>query len=256
MDIFIAFRETAESGITNWNFSLDKSTGIANLIDSNGDPTGLSMTGVGDLWNAVSLSAGNVQGTGDASWVPAWANAQGRNVGDGIPMVISGLTPGETYSFEFYGLASAGTRVLSVSMEGGTAQELALLNNYTDTIKFTDQVATDTDFSFFLDDTAASDGSDYLCAMRISTTAEISSVELDQTTLSPGSTISGTYSGYQTVPTSPIVLTDKEGNTMSVAVNITDNGDGTGSFSGTMPSNPSSAPAQNLLYGPITGELN
>lgn len=81
-------------------------------------------------------------------------------------------------------------------------------------------------------------------------------VTLDQITLFPGSTISGTYSGHQTVPTSPIVLMDKEGNTMSVAVNITDNGDGTGSFSGTMPSEPTASPAQNLLYGPITGELN
>lgn len=68
-----------------------------------------------------------------------------------------------------------------------------------------------------------------------------------QTELTPGGTISGSYSNYATVPTT---LTVSDGaNTITIASpTISDNGDGTGTFSGTMPSLPTSGSVAGIQF--------
>jgi hypothetical protein len=80
------------------------------------------------------------------------------------------------------------------------------------------------------------------------------SLVVTQSELTPGGTISGTYSNYETIPTT---LTVSDGtNTITISSpTITDNGDGTGTFSGTMPSLPSSGTASLILFGDVTVEL-
>lgn len=71
-----------------------------------------------------------------------------------------------------------------------------------------------------------------------------------------GAAFSGTYSNYTGVPTGPATITDSQSNVLSVAVTVTDNGDGTGTFSGTFPSLPiAGADAPALLTGDITLNL-
>lgn len=81
-----------------------------------------------------------------------------------------------------------------------------------------------------------------------------SSLTVTQTELTPGGTISGSYSNYATVPTT---LTVSDGtNTITIgSPTINDNGDGTGTFSGTMPTLPTSGTANLVLFGNVTVEL-
>lgn len=58
-----------------------------------------------------------------------------------------------------------------------------------------------------------------------------------------GSAFSGSYSGFSGVPENTATVSDGTGSDLSVAVTITDNGDGTGTFSGTMPSLPAAGQA-------------
>jgi len=81
-------------------------------------------------------------------------------------------------------------------------------------------------------------------------------VTLDQAELTPGGAISGSYSNYDTVPASPLTLTDSNGNTKTITVTVTDNGDGTGTFTGTMPDLPASGSDTLLLFGDVDVELS
>lgn len=84
-------------------------------------------------------------------------------------------------------------------------------------------------------------------------------VVIDQATLSPGGTISGTYSNFTpgVAPTSPLTLTDSNSNTLSVAVTVNDNASGGGTFSGTLPALPSAGNSGNfLLFGNVTATLD
>lgn len=82
---------------------------------------------------------------------------------------------------------------------------------------------------------------------------------INQAAIEPGGTISGTYSGFTpgTAPTSPLVLSDGT-NSINVAVTIDDTaGDGTGTFTGTVPSLPSAGNSSNyILFGNITATLD
>lgn len=85
------------------------------------------------------------------------------------------------------------------------------------------------------------------------------SLTINQSTIEPGGTISGTYSGFTpgTAPTSPLVLSDGT-NSINVAVTIDDTaGDGTGTFTGTVPSLPSAGNSGNfILFGNVTATLD
>jgi len=91
--------------------------------------------------------------------------------------------------------------------------------------------------------------------------SEVSNTALtiDQAVIVPGGTISGSYSGFTpgTAPTSPLVLTDGT-NSLDVTITIDDSaGDGTGTFTGTVPNLPSAGSSGNfLLFGNVTATLD
>lgn len=80
------------------------------------------------------------------------------------------------------------------------------------------------------------------------------SLTATQATLTPGSTISGTYADYATIPTT---LTVSDG-TNSITIptpTIFDNGTGGGTYSGTTPALPTTGSASGVLFGDVTVEL-
>ena len=89
--------------------------------------------------------------------------------------------------------------------------------------------------------------------------ASNTTITINQATIEPGGTISGTYSGFTpgTAPTSPLSLSDGTNN-LSVTVTIDDTaGDGTGTFTGTVPSLPAAGNSSNyILFGNITATLD
>lgn len=80
-------------------------------------------------------------------------------------------------------------------------------------------------------------------------------VSVTETELTPGGIVSGSYSNYETIPTT-LTLSDGT-NTVTIAgATISDNGDGTGTFSGTVPNLPTSGTANLVLFGNVTVELS
>lgn len=81
-------------------------------------------------------------------------------------------------------------------------------------------------------------------------------ITIDQASLTPGATISGTYSNFASTPTSPAVLTDSNSNTLNVTVTVTGTSSA-GTFSGTMPSLPTTGNTSNfLLFGTVNVALD
>ena len=77
--------------------------------------------------------------------------------------------------------------------------------------------------------------------------------------LQPGASFTLNYSNYDSAPVSPATITDSNGNSLTVAVTISDTVDGNGrhggAATGTMPALPSSGTATGLLFGTVTIEL-
>jgi hypothetical protein len=83
---------------------------------------------------------------------------------------------------------------------------------------------------------------------------------IDQASIEPGGTISGSYSGFQigTPPTTPISISDGT-NTITTAVTITPTNpdDGTGTFTGTLPTLPTAGNSGSfVLFGNVTATLD
>ncbi|WP_417518749.1 hypothetical protein [Marinobacter sp.] len=76
--------------------------------------------------------------------------------------------------------------------------------------------------------------------------------------LQPGASFTLTYDGFDAAPVSPATLTDAQGNSIPVAVTVTDTdtaGVHSGTAVGTYPALPSSGTATGLLFGDVTVEL-
>lgn len=74
--------------------------------------------------------------------------------------------------------------------------------------------------------------------------------------LQPGASFTLTASNFDSAPVSPATITDSNGNSITVAVSITDNGGGSYTATGTMPALPSSGTATGLLFGTVTIDLS
>ena len=254
MEILIAFRAD-DNGLTNWNYVVNGHAAITDLIDTAGNSTGLTLN-ITDLYSALSIGAGGVAGTEDAAWVPALANEQAMMVDIPATLVIGGLTNGDLYTIEVYGIASTGTRDLDVSIDGGTVQSLDIINNLTRTLSFADQSTIDTDLDIRLAQGPANDGKAFIAAMRIVSVNASPEATLDDSALEPGKAITGTYANFTSAPT-VLTLTDSEGNTVSSASEINDLviDDGAETYAFTMPDRITTGTGTTLLRGDITVEL-
>lgn len=84
----------------------------------------------------------------------------------------------------------------------------------------------------------------------------VPTITVDQANLAPGGTISGAYTNFASTPTSPAVLTDSNSNTINVTVTVTGTSS-TGTFTGTMPSLPTTGNTSNfLLFGTVSVALD
>lgn len=210
-------------------------------------------------WPNVGELAG-LSASGDAAWADddrgafesAWTN-------DGTALhtiTISGLDDAKVYFVEGFGSRVDG-RDTQMSVNGSAVQIIpngdgAGGPNLTETALFTNISPVSGQITI---DWGGTDNWGYLNTVRYGEFTPAASISITQTSLTPGGTISGSYSNFDVVPTSPLLITDKNANSITVAVNITDNGDGTGTFSGTMPADPTSGSLDNLLYGDVTVEL-
>lgn len=232
------------------------------VTDINGDPTGWTIRyEAGFLPSEAGGNGFNGVGAGDAAWVDSASVMAQSTYGFGDPgakIILTGpdelLSLRCASSYENSGIA---TDVLWTV--NGTSQ---VINSYdsvnaraaNDTAAIFTNVAKNGAGVFEITFTGQSSTRGYATALYIET-APGPSLTVTQTTLTPSGTISGSYSNYTTVPTT---LTVSDGtNTITIASpTISDNGDGTGTFSGTMPALPTSGTANLILFGNVTVELS
>jgi len=231
------------------------------LNDESNSATPFTLSAVGfeewpDYGGPTALS-------GDAAWADTDVGAltdaaytSSAIYGDSS-VTIKGLSQGSTYWFEFFSSNPVTDRILHLKINGGaeySQDQPGGVSNDSETILVTG-VVPDVNGEATIDIRSNSPGNVYLPLMRFAEEVPVPEITVDQAELVPGGTISGSYSNYDTVPTT---LTVSDGaNTVTIASpTINDNGDGTGTFSGTMPSLPSSGTANLVLFGDVTVELS
>jgi len=244
-------------------------TSAITLLDETETDVGVTVRYTAAPAYEVSTLTAAQPGTGDASWVIAEALEGGHGSSDSVnwyAMVVEGLTPGDSYNVECFGSYDfTDTRITDFRVNNGSPQQLTVSDgsgpNLSNTVKFDGEVA-DANGEILIEwkEADASSGRAYVNAIQlVGAGAPAPSISITGP-LQPGASISGTYSNFTGVPTA-LTLTDGNANSISSAteitdLNITDNGDGTGSFTFTMPALPTAGNSQSsLLFGDITAEL-
>lgn len=268
MPVFVTFDDINNYGVvtSKWNLILPTDTSPVLLLDDTGASTGWSLH-----WNP-GFTVGDIGGVGyngvgvgEAAWVDeadvlrysvfynsfsAWPYAE---------LILQGPEQITLDVVGSYG-ASASHPDSSLTVNDGTAVTILTYDsvnaraNNSDTGTFTDVVKNvNNQFSIKLQNITGPRG--YISALRI-TAPPGPTVTLDQTQLQPGATISGSYSTFAAVPTSPLLITDEDGNQIPVPVTVTDGGGGAGTFTGTMPSLPTSGSVAGLRFGVVSVRLD
>ena len=246
-----------------WVVVLPSDTTPKAITDENGDPTGWTIR-----WSIPPGDTGgegyNGVGVGDAAWCSE-ANVLRYSVfynrfapDDYCELIIEGPDELTIDAVGSYGVTTShpDTEIWVNSETSQIMQTYDSVNaraNNSDTVTFTN-VAKDGNNQFVIRFRENSGDRGYIAALRL-TGPDGPIVVVTETELTPGGTISGTYANFQTVPTT---LTVSDGtNTITIASpTITDNGDGTGTFSGTMPALPTTGSANLILFGDATVELS
>lgn len=154
----------------------------------------------------VSLSAGAVQGTGDAAWIEPWMNEKGERLGLGeansLNFEFRDLTPGGFYQIEVYGLSSSGSGEIHSKVNGADQRFHATLNNLSTTNK---HAVVEADGSGVISLTVWEEVDNAtLCGIRISDASApgpVVSLDSGNDVRSPGQTVSGTYQYFDGDPT-------------------------------------------------------
>ncbi len=225
------------------------------VVDFN---TGLA-TGVDIILGTIfqsavtSVGAGGSACSGDAAWAGSTANLGGWVLtASWSDVEYQNLDPAKKYCVEFYGLSSSGgPKPIDTRVNGGAVVTLPdVVQNFTDVAQHLD-ISPDVSGTIKVEFQDGG-GSGVISAMRLYEVAG-PTVTLNQTELTPGGTISGTYSNFSSTPTSPLTLTDSNGNTISVPVTVDS---GAKTWTGTMPALPTSGSIAGLLFGNIDVELS
>lgn len=246
-----------------WNVILPSDTTAVAITDENGDPTGWTIR-----WNIPPGDIGgdgyNGAGTGDAAWADesnVLRYSVFYNAFSGDPyceLIIEGPDELTIDLVASYGNQSVGPDT-EVWVNSETPVVIAAYDsvnaraNNSETATFAGVAKNGSNqFSVRFKESSADRG--YLSALRLTAPAGPALI-VAQSELTPGGVISGSYANFETVPTT---LTVNDGtNTITIASpTINDNGDGTGTFSGTMPSLPTSGTADLILFGDVTVELS
>lgn len=247
-----------------WVTILPSDTSPVALTDINGDPTGWTIRWSDGFAPSNGGGGYNAVGVGDAAWVDdaevlqhaVYHNSFASN--DYSELIIEGpdeLTIDAVGSYQ----DSTSHQDTEIWVNSETPQIILTYDsansrgNNSDTASFPG-VLKDGNNQFVIRFRENSGARGYLNGLQL-TGPTGPSISVTQTELTPGGTISGSYADFETVPTT---LTVSDGaNTITIASpTINDNGDGTGTFSGTMPSLPTSGTADLILFGDVTVELS
>jgi hypothetical protein len=232
----------------------------------------LDTTGAATTWD-YSFTAGNpgyngfsggtgylggIVGSGSAAWVNnqvVLSTGVGVNKGVGwYSTKLVQLNTTKQYRLDIFGSINATGRNLEARVNGGASQNISCGNNSTITMTF-DNLQPNGSGELLLEirATDSSNGFAYINAMRITELDTIvQDFSIDQSTVQTGSTISGTYAGWPTIPTASVVLADAEGNTLILTPTVT-GGAGSGTWSATIPALPSvGGNVELLLFGATT----
>lgn len=249
-----------------WVVVLPSDTTPKAITDENGDPTGWTIR-----WASAALAPGaaggegyNGVGVGEAAWADE-ANVLRRavffNSFSGEPyceLIIEGpevLTIDAVGSYQ----GSTSHQDTEVAVNSETPQVMLTYDvansrgNNSDAVTFADVAKNGSNqFSVRFKNNSGDRG--YISGLRLTSPA---GPALQITgDLTPGSSFTINYTGFTGVPVSPATFTDSAGNSITVAVTISDNGDGTGTASGTMPALPSSGSVSGLKFGTVTASLS
>lgn len=254
---YLAFQGTAPLNTNKtWNDIQTTASGLS-LLGEAGGATGWSLTAA-LVSGAIETGGSITTGTGDAAWVDEedilqWGHYKNSTT-EWASYTISGLSGADLYDFEC--ICSAGfNRFTDVRVNGGTIQTQDSNVNDSQTLLFSDIAPASGVITVEFRQAAESSGSAYINAARLISKSPVPTLTLDQTELTPGGTISGSYSNFTGVPTSPLTLTDSNANSITVAVTVTDGGAGSGTFTGTLPTLPASGSQAGLLFGTVTVEI-
>lgn len=241
-----------------WNELLSTSTTPIVLHDTAGNPTGWSIRWNPDfLPNDAGGDGFNGVGVGEAIWADEATVLARSNFYNSFSsytyaeLIIEGpdvLTIDATGS---YG-ASTNHPDTSIWVNGGTPQTIFTYDatnaraNNSDAVTFTD-VAKDVNGQFIIRFQNLTGARGYLSALQLTgDTGPI--VTVTQTDLSPGGTISGSYSDF---PSTPTTLTLSDGtNTITIPSPTITPGSpaGSGTFSGTVPALPTSGSIPGIQF--------
>lgn len=236
---------------------------VVNMADTTGAATtwDFSFTAGNPSYNGFSGGSGylgGIVGSGSASWVN---NQTVISTGVGVNKSVgwystkfAGLDPAKQYKLDIFGSINATSRNLEARVNGGTSQNIACYNNSTITMTFDNlQPNGSGELLLELRATDASTGYAYISAMRIT---ELDSIvqdfSINQSTVKPGESISGTYAGWPSAPTAVVALTDSASNQVALTASVT-GGAGSGVWSATVPALPSAgADVELLKFGATT----
>lgn len=228
--------------------------GVYPLNDITGVASGVTLACTGSAVGSTT----NQSVTGDVPpFLAAAINYYRFNSGITI-MEFSGFPANESIEVSFVGHSSTqATRDAQIVVNGNTyVYDSNGTNTPEPALVFTEAADVNGTLSLSFSSVLNPVENYYMSAIQLETGATPTAVATLDAPLVYGSAFSGTYSNYTGVPTGPVTVTDSQSNELSIAVTINDNGDGTGTFSGTFPSLPAAgndAPA--LLTGDITLNL-
>ena len=201
----------------------------------------------------------NTVPTGDAAWADdGSANKVGitghQVQGATIAIILlSDLDNSRLYSLDFFCNNPSG-RFTKIGVNGGDRLSSPTGINTTETVTFTDIAPSSGQITVEIERDGISFAS-YVSALKLVEQSTVPTITMDQTELTPGTTISGSYVNFLGVPANPsdLSLTDINGNGITVSVAVTDNTGGAGTFTGTMPALPTGgATTAGLLFGIVT----
>tara|TARA_R100001591_G_scaffold3838_1_gene9038 strand:- start:2280 stop:3065 length:786 start_codon:yes stop_codon:yes gene_type:complete len=258
-NVYVSFNsgETYTNDTKTWNPVGASESGMALVDENNISVSGWTLDSSVSIQN--DLTSGGISVTGDAAWFDESAAqkdaASLATKGTWSSVTLNVPTSSDTYVVELWGYTTSDSRFAEARVNGGASQTLNVSNNLSNTISFTG--VTDNSGVILIEMTRAAADSyrAYFQGFRILDEVPVATLSID-VPLDPGQAFVLTYGNFQGVPTSPCTITDGLGNSITVAVTIADNGDGTGTASGTMPSLPGSGSAASILFGDVTVELS
>ncbi len=195
--------------------------------------------------------------SGDAAWVnDENAAKSGHRCESGRWNQILITGPANTaFDLDTYAYGPSG-RIIEIRLNGGASQSVDV-GTPNHIMSFTGTTDGNGEALLEYREGTGSSGLPYLNTFRIEpSAAAVPSISITGD-LQPGQSFTVTYADFSGVPGNSLTLTDGGGNTLTLPVTITDNGDGTGTADGTMPALPAVDNNQpGLLLGTLSADLD